>query len=158
MIIFSDIFNLVNKLVLALFVLIFTFSASPINAADIYTTEKLITVDLHKQMLFAWDNGQIVNQTKVSTGLPKAPTVKGSFKIRTKIPSQTMKGQSKTYGKYLYKNVPAVMYFYQDYAIHGAYWHNRFGRPASHGCVNVPVSFSKWLYEWAPLGTRVEVF
>ena len=42
-------------------------------------------------------------------------------------------------------------------AFHGAYWHNDFGTPRSHGCVNLPVSFAKWLYDWTPLGTRVWV-
>lgn len=129
-----------------------------VHAADITTDGKLITVDLTKQMLYAWEGGKIIYETKVSSGLPKKPTVKGSFKIRTKVAKQTMKGQSKEYGKYMYKNVPNVMYFYQDYAIHGAYWHNRFGRPNSHGCVNVPVEASGWLYAWAEKGTRVEVF
>lgn len=136
----------------------FLFFPPPSYASEIYTTEKLITVDLGKQMLFVWDKGMIINQTKVSAGLPKAPTVKGSFKIRRKIPSQTMKGESKAYGKYIYKNVPHIMYFYQGYAIHGAYWHNRFGRSNSHGCVNLPVAFAQWLYEWASVGTRVEIF
>lgn len=134
------------------------FFAPPTFAGEINTTDKLITVDLYKQTLFVWEGGKMINQSKVSAGLPKTPTVKGSFKIRYKIPSTTMKGESKAYGKYLYKNVPGVMYFYQSYAIHGAYWHNRFGTPASHGCVNVPLAFAAWLYEWAPVGTRVEVF
>lgn len=152
------IFNSMNRLTVFFSLLFFFFFISPSYASEINTTEKLITVDLTKQMLFVWDNGKIINQTKVSTGLPKAPTVKGSFKIRRKIPSQNMKGESKAYGKYNYKNVPYVMYFYQGYAIHGAYWHNRFGRPNSHGCVNLPVAFAQWLYEWAPVGTRVEIF
>jgi len=147
-----------KKQVLVLLLFLFFLFGNPIHAADIYTTEKLITVDLHKQMLFAWDGGNIIDKTKVSTGLRKTPTVKGSFKIRYKLTSQTMKGESKAYGKYFYKNVPDVMYFYQGYAIHGAYWHNRFGSPASHGCVNVPLAFASWLYEWAPKGTRVEIF
>jgi hypothetical protein len=41
------------------------------------------------------------------------------------------------------------MYFYGAYSIHGAYWHNDFGRPRSHGCVNVPIADAKWLFEWA---------
>lgn len=132
--------------------------SSPSFAAEIITDGKLITVDLYKQTLFAWEGGKIVHQTKVSTGLPKAPTPKGSFSIRWKVPKQRMKGGSKAYGKYDYQNVPHVMYFYQDYAIHGAYWHNRFGRRASHGCVNVPLSSATWLYNWASRGTRVEIF
>lgn len=136
----------------------FTQISSNAYASDIYTTEKLITVDLTKQMLTAWENGHIVFQTKTSSGLPKTPTVKGSFRVFRKVSKQRMKGESKWYGKYDYKNVPNVMYFYDEYAIHGAYWHNRFGRPNSHGCVNVSVAASKWLYDWAPVGTRVEIY
>ena len=50
------------------------------------------------------------------------------------------------------------MYFTdRGHAIHGAYWHNNFGAVMSHGCVNVPLGTSTWLYEWAPTGTRVEI-
>ena len=139
-------------------VLFFFSFSSRINAAEIYTTDKLITVDLGKQTLFAWDGGKVLKKIYISAGLPLAPTVKGSFKIYWKVPKQDMKGGSKAYGKYNYKDVPHVMYFYQGYAIHGAYWHKRFGRPASHGCINIPVSDAAWLYEWAPRGTRVEIF
>ena len=45
-------------------------------------------------------------------------------------------------------NVPYVMYFYGAYSLHGAYWHNDFGRPRSHGCVNLPVADAKWLFYW----------
>lgn len=142
---------------LVLFIAFF-FLPTPSHAEGIYTTEKLITVDLYKQMLFVWENGQMINKTRVSTGLPATPTVRGSFRTYWKTPSQTMRGGSLAYGRYVYPNVPHVMYFYQGYALHGAYWHNRFGWPASHGCVNIPLAFAKWLYDWAPLGTRVEVF
>src|SRR4030042_6038453 len=136
-----------------LFVLI--LPPTPVHA-QIYTREKLITVDIGKQMLFVFENGKLINQTKVSTGLPKTPTVKGSFSIYSKVPKQTMRGGSASYGRYYLPNVPAVMYFYQGYSIHGTYWPNKFGAPASHGCVNVPTTFAKWLYLWADLGTRVE--
>jgi lipoprotein-anchoring transpeptidase ErfK/SrfK len=49
------------------------------------------------------------------------------------------------------------MYFYGAYAIHGAYWHNNFGVPMSHGCVNMRSNESQMLYEWAPAGTEVYV-
>ena len=143
---------------LFLFIIIFFSSYSSIFATEIITDGKLITVDLTKQMLFAWEGGKILHQTKISAGLPKTPTVKGSFKILWKKPLTRMKGESKWYGIYDYKKVPHVMYFFEDYAIHGAYWHNRFGRPNSHGCVNVPLPSAEWLYNWAPRGTRVEVF
>ena len=59
--------------------------------------------------------------------------------------------------RYDLPNVPHVMYFYRDYAIHGAYWHNNFGRPMSHGCVNLSNSAAKWMYGWATVGTPVVV-
>lgn len=131
--------------------------------AQIITSEKLITVDIGSQSLRAWEGGQIKHETKVSTGMKLTPTVKGSFNITRKVPMQDMRGPSpyKQYyptGRYLVKNVPHVMYFYRAYAIHGAYWHNNFGRPASHGCVNVPLASAEWLFNWADHGTRVEVY
>jgi lipoprotein-anchoring transpeptidase ErfK/SrfK len=150
-------------ILLLLFVLSSLFIVTPVHAADIITSDKLITVDLGSQTLRAWEGGQIKHETKISSGMKLTPTVRGSFKIRTKVPMQDMRGPSpyKQYyptGKYLVKNVPHVMYFYQAYAIHGAYWHNNFGRPASHGCVNVPLASAEWLYNWAGVGTRVEVY
>lgn len=153
-----------RKAAIFLFVLFFLlFPASKSVSAQIITDKKLITVDLGKQMLYAWEGGQIKHQTPVSTGMRLTPTVRGSFKIRTKVPMQDMRGPSpyKQYyptGKYHIKNVPHVMYFYQAYAIHGAYWHNNFGRVASHGCVNVPLASAEWLFNWADTGTQVEVF
>ena len=128
------------------------------SAADIITSGKLITVDTGKQMLYAWDGGKIVYSSKVSTGMKFTPTVKGSFKIYKKIPLQDMKGSFPPYEPYYIKNVPNVMYFYGAYAIHGVYWHHAFGTRASHGCVNLPVDASQWVYNWADVGTRVEVF
>lgn len=80
----------------------------------------------------------------------KTPTVKGSYKIYLKYPKQDMRGPSPykdiyPSGRYHIKDVPHVMYFFEGYAIHGAYWHNNFGRVASHGCVNVPLASAEWL-------------
>lgn len=147
---------------LLLFVLSFFFPKVS-WAGEINTTEKLITVDLVSQTLTAWEGGKVQHKTKVSTGMNLTPTVKGSFKIRSKVPLQDMRGPSPykniyPSGKYHIKNVPNVMYFYSGYAIHGAYWHHNFGRRASHGCVNVPLSSAEWLYNWASMGTRIEVY
>lgn len=141
-------------IVFSLFFLIPTLKAN----ADILTTDKLITVDTGKQRLFAWEGGKILKEFKVSTGMRYTPTVKGSFSIRTKIEKQNMKGSYPPYEPYFIKDVPNVMYFYGAYAIHGTFWHNKFGMRASHGCVNLPVDDAKWVYDWAPTGTRVEVF
>ncbi len=146
-----------RRILLILTTLLFFFLPSTVDA-QIITTGKLITVDRGKQMLYAWEGGRIINQTPVSTGMYYTPTVRGSFKIYRKIPLQDMRGSYPPYPPYFTKNVPNVMYFYGAYAIHGTYWHNSFGSRASHGCVNVPVAFSAWLYGWADQGTRVEVF
>lgn len=146
-----------------LFLLFFAtlFLISPfVNLANaqVYTTGKLITVDTGKRMLYVWDGGHIINQTPVTIGLPYTPTVKGVFHTYWKLDKQDMRGDSKWYGPYNIKDVPNVMYFYQDYALHGAYWRTSFGNQGSHGCVNEPVAFSKWLYDWAPVGTTVYIF
>ena len=54
-------------------------------------------------------------------------------------------------------NVPFVQYFTGSYAIHGAYWHQSFGVPVSHGCVNLQPGDAAWLYDWADYGTPVIV-
>lgn len=131
---------------------------TPVHAQDIHTTEKLITVDIGKQMVYAWDGGKQVFSTKASTGMYYTPTVKGDFRIYRKYTLQDMKGNYPPYEPYFIKNVPNVMYFYQAYALHGAYWHNMFGSVYTHGCVNVPVAASQWLFDFASTGTRVVVF
>jgi lipoprotein-anchoring transpeptidase ErfK/SrfK len=87
-----------------------------------------------------------------SLGLPATPTVKGSYTVQRKYESKTMSGP----GYYL-TGVQRSMYFYAGYALHGAYWHNNWGQPMSHGCVNRPNEEALWFYEWAPVGTPVLV-
>jgi lipoprotein-anchoring transpeptidase ErfK/SrfK len=50
---------------------------------------------------------------------------------------------------YYLPNVPYVMFFYKAYSLHGTYWHNNFGQPMSHGCVNLRTEDAQWLYEWS---------
>ncbi len=146
-----------KRIILVLLTLVF-FIFPQTSFGQIYTTEKLITVNTASQTLYAWEGGRIINQSRVSTGMRFTPTVKGDFRIRKKVPLQDMKGYYPPYPPYLVKNVPNVMYFYGAYAIHGTHWHNSFGYRASHGCVNVPVAFSQWLYDWASEGTRVYIY
>jgi lipoprotein-anchoring transpeptidase ErfK/SrfK len=120
------------------------------------TAGKWIEIDLSSQSLIAWSGRTKVYSTRVSTGTSRYPTVQGFFRIQTKIRSQRMRGGTGR-DRYDLPNVPHVMYFYRDYAIHGAYWHNNFGRPMSHGCVNLPLGAARWMYNWAPIGTRVVV-
>lgn len=122
------------------------FAAAP---ADGY---RWIEVNLSNQTLTAWQGDVAVMHTYISSGLGATPTVTGRFSVGRKYSSQRMVGPG-----YDLPGVPWVMYFYGGYAIHGAYWHNNFGRPMSHGCVNMSVGESQMLYNWAPMGTEVYV-
>lgn len=111
--------------------------------------EKWIEVSLSEQKLRAWEGNKLVIEFPVSTGL-WAPTPKGEFRIWHKTRNQSMKGGLKELGTYYnLPNVPNNMFFYQGYAIHGAYWHNNFGHPMSHGCVNSPLVSAAQIFEWA---------
>lgn len=129
-------------------------AAAPVAASTVAvnapTSGRWIDVNVTTQTLSAYEGDKLVFTTKVSTGRARTPTVLGRFRIRTKLRAQAMSGP----GYYL-PNVPYVMYFHAGYALHGTYWHNNFGRPMSHGCVNMRTDEAKWLYEWAPVGTLV---
>lgn len=111
--------------------------------------EKWIEVSLDEQRLRAWEGNKLVMEFPISSGL-WSPTPKGTFSIWHKTRNQTMAGGSKELGTYYnLPNVPNNMFFYKGYAIHGAYWHNNFGHPMSHGCVNSPLASAAQIFEWA---------
>jgi LysM repeat protein len=118
--------------------------------------ERWIDVDLTLQRLTAYEENQPVYSTLIASGTWEHPTVTGLFQVYLRYESQTMNGYRLGYDYYL-PNVPYVMYFYRDYAIHGTYWHNNFGTPMSHGCVNTPTPDALWLYNWSSYGTPVNV-
>lgn len=124
----------------------------PAAAAPTITTGKQIVVNLTEQRVYAYEDGVLVRSSIASTGLYGTPTVTGDYRIYWKLTSQTMSGP----GYYL-PGVPWVMYFYQGYALHGTYWHNNFGQPMSHGCVNLPTDEAEWFFRWADVGTPVSV-
>jgi lipoprotein-anchoring transpeptidase ErfK/SrfK len=111
-----------------------------------------IEVNLTEQRVYAWEGDVLMNSFLASTGTWATPTVTGTFKIWNKTRIQAMSGP----GYYL-PDVPFVMYFFEDYGFHGTYWHNNFGTPMSHGCVNLTIPDSEWLYNWASYGTTVKV-
>jgi len=111
-----------------------------------------IDVDLTQQMLYAYAGDTVVNSFLVSTGTWMTPTVTGKYKIWIKLRSSAMSGPD-----YYLPDVPYIMYFFKDYGIHGTYWHNNFGTPMSHGCVNMRIPDAEWLYNFAYEGTVVNV-
>ena len=121
--------------------------------------EKWIEVSLDQQMLRAWEGNRVVMEFPISSG-KWAKTPKGDFNIWYKTRNQSMIGGSKALGTYYnLPNVPHNMFFYKGYAVHGAYWHNNFGNPMSHGCVNAPLDKVGALFEWTgpvvPAGKNV---
>jgi lipoprotein-anchoring transpeptidase ErfK/SrfK len=116
------------------------------------TGGRWIDVNLSAQRLTAYQGNTPVRSTLVSTGLPATPTPTGQYRVYVKYVSTLMSGP----GYYL-PNVPYTMYFYRGYGIHGTYWHANFGRPMSHGCINLPTSEAQWLFNWASVGTLVNI-
>ena len=116
------------------------------------TGTRWIDVDLTNQRVYAYEGETVVNSFLVSTGTWLTPTVTGQYNIYVKYRSAPMSGP----GYYL-PNVPYIMYFYKDYGLHGTYWHNNFGTPMSHGCVNLRTDEAAWLYGWASVGTLVNI-
>ena len=111
-----------------------------------------IDVDLSTQMVYAYEGDAVVNSFLISSGLWQHPTVTGTYQIYAKYPSTLMAGED-----YYLPGVPWVMYFYKGYSFHGTYWHSNFGTPMSHGCLNMYTPDAEWLYNWADIGTTVNV-
>ena len=118
---------------------------------------KWIEISLSEQRLYMKDHGNTVGSFLISSG-KWAPTPTGNFRIWTKLRYARMTGGNPAWGTfYDLPNVPYTMYFNQGYGIHGAYWHNNFGHPMSHGCINMKPEESAIVYNWASVGTRVIV-
>ncbi|TET80980.1 MAG: L,D-transpeptidase [Anaerolineales bacterium] len=111
-----------------------------------------IDVDVTAQRVTAYDGAAVIRSFIVSTGTRAHPTVTGQFKIYVKYRATPMSGP----GYYL-PGVPFTMYYYKGYAIHGTYWHDNFGTPMSHGCVNLRTPDAEWLFNFASVGMLVNV-
>jgi lipoprotein-anchoring transpeptidase ErfK/SrfK len=114
--------------------------------------QRWIQIDLTEQNLIAWEGNKPVYAVTISSGKRSTPTLVGTFKVQTKHRKTRMRGPG-----YDVANVPHTMYYQGGYAIHGAYWHKRFGTPVSHGCVNLAPNHAKWIFEWADVGTPIVV-
>lgn len=117
---------------------------------------KKILVSLKTQNLQYILGEYKVGEFKVSTGLKKTPTPPGEYQIEKKLPYVTYRGSD-----YFYPNTRWNMMFkkgsWGNFYIHGAYWHNSFGQPRSHGCVNVSYKDMEILYNWSDVGTKVVI-
>ncbi len=118
-----------------------------------------VLVNLAAQHLYAYDGTNLVDDLAVSTGVAGHETPTGTFFVQQRFRSQEMVGPG-----YDLPNVPYVQYFGNDslswqegYSLHGTYWHHNWGHVMSHGCVNLPTDFAAWLWDWANIGTPVEI-
>ncbi len=123
---------------------------SPVDRSEMVESgEHWVQVDLSEQMLVAWSGGVPVRAFIISSGLPATPTVTGVFRVHAKVRAQLMEGGAYETNNYYYlPNVQWVQYFFSDYALHGTYWHNDFGRPKSHGCINMTNADAKWVWDF----------
>ncbi|HUV42604.1 MAG TPA: L,D-transpeptidase [Patescibacteria group bacterium] len=127
-----------------------------LGATDDY---RWIEIDLSDQKLYAHEGDKIVYEFLVSTG-KWAPTPTGEFRVWIKLRYTKMSGGVRGTGTYYYlPNVPYTQYFYKGFGLHGTYWHNNFGHPMSHGCVNMATPDAEKLFYWTspsvPQGVNV---
>ena len=122
--------------------------------------EYWVDVDLTQQTFAAYEGRRMVYAGLVSSGLPRWPTRLGLYTVWQRHVTTPMEGGERGDDYYYIDAVPHTMYFDGDIALHGAFWHDDFGRPKSHGCVNMPPLAAEWIYYWsedAPNDLRVWV-
>ena len=121
--------------------------------------EKWVDVNLSKHTMTAYVGAKpVYGPIKMVNGSDVKPTVVGTFRVYHKRELQTMRGSNADGTKYETPDVPYISYFHRGYALHGAPWRSSFGyagAQGSHGCINLPVSVAKWVYDFAPIGTPV---
>lgn len=108
-----------------------------------------IHVNLANQSLVAYEGNTPVFATVVSSGKEGHTTPTGLFRIQSKHVSATMDDFGAEGGAYSIEDVPWTMYFYGNFALHGAFWHYSFGNVRSHGCVNLSPADARWLFFWS---------
>ncbi|MEX2162205.1 MAG: L,D-transpeptidase [Anaerolineales bacterium] len=119
-----------------------------------------IEVNLFEQTLSVYQDNHLVYATLLSSGVPGFWTRPGLFQIREKLETTPMRGsfEADRSDYYYLEDVPWTMYFDEARALHGAYWHTKFGYEQSHGCVNLSTGDSRWIFDWAVLGDWVYVW
>ena len=115
---------------------------------EVEPTARWVHFDLKQQVMVAYEGDRPVYATLISSGKEGYDTPTGQFNIYTKWVSHRMAGVDNKDGPYDIDEVPWVMYYRNAYAVHGAYWHNTFGKVRSHGCTNLSPADARWLFYW----------
>jgi hypothetical protein len=120
--------------------------------------QRTVRVDLTRQLLTAYEGDVPVFTAPVATGKDGFNTPTGSYAIYARYPMQTMTGSGGGETWYV-PDIPFVQYVVGGVALHGTYWHDLWGTGVrmSHGCINLNIDDAQWLYEWADVGTPVEI-
>ena len=120
---------------------------------------KYILVNVSEQRLYTYEHGSFVNTFLVSTGVKGFETPRGKKSVTHKLPYHDyiwLYGEDDP-RNYNIPNVRWNLRFQKYYYIHSADWHNNFGNPMSHGCVNVGLKDAEWVFNWSDIGTPVEI-
>lgn len=124
-------------------------TAAPIQRpADVPKGARWVHIDLDEQLFVAYEGDAPRYTSLVSTGTSGHDTPTGLYQVERKYYTKTMRGPDDTHGRYRVEEIPWVMYYKGNYALHGAYWHEQFGHVRSHGCTNIAPVDAKWLFRW----------
>lgn len=121
----------------------------PVERTEEIDTERWFSVDLYEQVVIAYEGEKPVYASLTASGMQEWSTNEGLFHVYIRFPRTIMSGADGKPDFYYLEEVPWTMYFDNDIALHGAYWHDGFGFRRSHGCVNLSITDAKLLYEWA---------
>ena len=114
-------------------------------------------MSLSSQRLALLEDGVAVWSAPVATGVRGAETPPGTYQVQYKMPVARFRGVNPGGSRYDIPDVKWVLAFFEDYTIHGAYWRQAFGRPASNGCISLTDANAKVVYDWAEEGTRIDI-
>ena len=122
--------------------------------------ERWVEINLVEQTVAVYDQRRLVFATLMSSGREGFWTRPGLFQVYKKVEAEIMQGSftADRSDYYYLEDVPWTIYFDAARALHGTFWHNRFGWPQSHGCVNLSPGDANWLYQWAQEGDWVYVW
>ena len=134
-----------------------SYLAEPVASSFQTGKLKVIHIWLGQQRLALYEDDNQIFSAPVATGVKGAETPPGRYAVQYKMPIARFRGVNPNGSRYDIPDVHWVMAFYGDYTIHGAYWRRNFGTPGSAGCISLTDANAKYVYDWSPEGTIVQV-
>ncbi|MFW6183867.1 MAG: L,D-transpeptidase [Chloroflexota bacterium] len=116
---------------------------------EVGAEEYWVDVDLQQQIFAAYEGDRMVYAGLISSGLPRWATRTGLNQVWRRDLTTPMEGGERGDDYYYIEAVPHTLYFDGEIALHGAFWHDDFGRMKSHGCVNMAPRVAEWVYYWS---------